>query len=187
MSPERKTKAEQGKSNDVLTRKTRKISSAKIAEEENVSTVNEEIGEGDENPEFQEDLAGETQETSRRKPRSKGKAGKAAKRASGKRKRKVKADPLDDIAARYQAELKSIFDYYNTDRKFDGFDVDCDVFLCDTPGVLIIQADLIKEDMRVMRIERPILSFPNDIHMVALDLYASMESWGFGYAEHIGV
>jgi hypothetical protein len=96
-------------------------------------------------------------------------------------------DPLAEVAERYEKELKSVFKEYATDRIFDGFQVDCKVSFSTEPGVLIICATLRKNERVITRVMRPVLSYPDDVRMVSVDLYSAMELWGLSYAEHIGV
>lgn len=159
--PPRKTKTENGTSTDVLTRKSRKMVSARIVEETNAGLVDE-----DPNVGSQEDGGAQDKSAPRIKRKN------LQKRRGGKGK-VMRTDSIELLTERYKKVLKDAFSEMNTDRAFDTFDVDCEITV-PTPGHVMISARLMKSDYFIYAVSRYSVSYPGTIMEVACDLYDFM-------------
>jgi len=153
----RKTKANQGKEAEIMTRKTRKMASSAIAAETSVSTAEDAEIEG-------------TVEVPSKQRRN------LPKRKKGKGK-VMRVDSVEGLNARYNKILKDTFSEMNTDRTYDNFDVDCEITV-PAPGHILINARLIKGDYFIYANARYALSYPGTIMEVACDLYDAMMCFG---------
>lgn len=169
MMRERKTKPESGKSNEVLTRKTRKVAAMKIADVEDVSPVEvEEIN----------DL-----------PLKKRPYKRSAKRTMPGRKKTDKFDGLRELSIRYDKRLKAVFAELNNDRRHQDFTVECAVGMPAEGyvGTSWIVARLWKKGHCIHMIETHILRYPEDVEDIATALYVEMNYRGLDVAEALGV
>lgn len=173
--PARKTKAENEEATPVLTRKSRKMVSARIVEERNAGLANED----------QVMVDGETDgaqgKSAPRRPRKR-----LPNRKGGKGK-VMRIDSVEGLNERYRKVLKDTFSELSEDcpPSMCTFDVNCEITV-PAPGHILINATLSKGDYFLYGIARYSMEYPTTIMEVACDLYDFMHFEGQKVAGNLG-
>ena len=179
--PARKTKIENGTSTEVLTRKARKLAAVRIVEETNAEPVKK----FDEELELEGVAGAGDQERSPKTPRKTRNAPKGSKGTRRRAKRATESE-IDKTSLRHAQVLKDTFDELNTDVRFTDFHVISDTTLSMYPGLLLINAQLLKGDHFICAVARYVVDYPDTVKDIAFTLYEQMMFDGLYVAEIIG-